>query len=586
MTNIHNRLKRVKRLTAALLLLLFAASLAPLPLLGGTLEIETDMPILVLEKISMEPAVAGGEFILGLSARNLTNNQGVNFAFSFIIKGEEDLGPFSLAPNQTTTFDRIEARETKTLYFTFLVDKEAQNKDYELMVTLNGQSGAQTNVSSGTIIKVPVTYDQTKPVLIVRSAEVNPVQPDVGDEFSVKLTLENLSKLTDARNIVLLLDGGDNFEIKDISNKKNIVKLDKGAQSVVTYRLQAKDTRTDNTVKLSLSYDYLAESSSSLEEIVNLPLDWNGGGSGTTPWVIVNKYTLSDERVLAGNTVTLQLYIENTNLRPVKNVKISLGVIKIEETSGSGTTSTSGGTVFSPVNSSNSFFIESIPGKTIIEKEVDLYVDPNASAKTYIVPVEIMYEDRSGKVLEIEEMVNIPVTQECKLNVISMTVPTEGFVGQPIMVMSEFVNIGKVALGNFMVRMDGDFQKENSTYYVGNMDIGYSDFYQAELIPDKPGTLEGKVVYSYIDNNNKDVEVEEPFTINITEMEPMMGADGKMGDFEGAPGRVGMGGSAGGFFSTLKTNWLPILLGVIMLGEGFLIWRMKRNNRNKEFLDE
>ena len=36
---------------------------------------------------------------------------------------------------------------------------------------------------------------------------------------------------------------------------------------------------------------------------------------GETPWVIVNKYTLSAERVLAGNTVTLSLFIENTNQR-------------------------------------------------------------------------------------------------------------------------------------------------------------------------------------------------------------------------------------------------------------------------------
>jgi hypothetical protein len=562
-------------------------SIAPLPLLAGTLGMETDLPIVVLEKVSMDPAVAGGEFTLGLSVRNLTDNQGVNFAFSFSLKGENTLEPFSLAPNQTTTFDRIEARETKTVYFTFLVDKEAQNKDYELMVSLNGKSPAQTNVSSGTMITVPVTYDQTKPVIVIRSAEVNPVQPDAGDEFSVNLTLENLSKTTDARNIVLLLGGGDNFEVKDVSNKKNVVKLDKGTQTVVSYRLQAKDTRADNTVKLNLSFDYLASDSSSIDETINLPLDWSGGGAGTTPWVIVNKYTLSDERVLAGNTVTLRLYIENTNLRPVKNVKISLGVIKIEETSGSTTTSTSGGTVFSPVNSSNSFYIDSIPGKSAIEKEVDLYVDPNASAKTYIVPVSIKYEDRGGKVLESEELVNIPVTQECKLNVISMTVPTDGFVGQPIMVMSEFVNVGKVMLGNFMVRMDGEFQKENSTYYVGNMEIGYSDFYQAELIPDKPGTLEGKVVFSYIDNNNKDVEVEEPFTINIMEqMAPMGGEVGKMGEFPDGKMPGGMGNSGGRFMASLKSNWLPVLLGLIMLGEGFFIWRMKRNNRNKEFLDE
>jgi hypothetical protein len=158
--------------------------------------------------------------------------------------------------------------------------------------------------------------------------------------------------------------------------------------------------------------------------------------------------------------------------------------------------------------------------------------------------------------------------------------------------MAEFVNVGKVSLGNFMVRLDGEFQKENSTYYVGNLDMGYNDFFQAMIIPDKEGMLEGKVVFSYIDNNNKDVEVEHPFSIDIKSMpEAMPGSEGEMGEMPGNGlnpsksfnGRVPQ---SGGFFSSLLSNWLTLLLSLVILVEGICIWRIRRNKRGEEFLDE
>ena len=556
---------------------------------AATIEIDTLDPVLIMEKTSAEQAVAGGEFTIGLSIRNISSNPGLDLKLSCKIKDEDSLEPFVLKPNQVTTIDKIEGKESRTVQLAFTVDESAQNKDYEMIINLDGKNAAfKETVHTSTTIVVPVTYDVTKPVLLVQSASVSPANPDLIEGFDVHLNIKNLSKTTDARNIVVLLEGNDNFEVMDISNRKNIIKLGKGEDTVITYRLRAKDTRSGNAVDIKISYDYLGSQTETVEESVNLPLPREDVGVGATPWVIVNKYTLSAERVLAGNTVTLKLYIENTNMRPVKNVKISLGVIKIEETSGSSSSTTTGGTVFSPVNSSNSFYIDNIPGKTIIAKDVDLYVDPNAVAKTYIVPVEIKYEDRAGKTLACEEMVNIPVTQECKLNVLSVQVPPIGAAGQPVQVMAEFVNIGKVALGNFMVTLEGDFQKENGTYYVGNLDIGFNDFFQGAVIPTQEGTLEGKIVFSYIDNNNKDVRVEEPFTIEVQNAPTgPAGPDGEMMK----PGEMGrpMPGkqvSGGGFFASVKKNWLSGLLGLMILVEGVYIIRLRKKRNSEEFFNE
>lgn len=560
------------------------------PLQAELVEIGSNYPLITMEKVSMEQAVAGSEFALTMDVRNISKNPGYKLNFEFKVKGNDDdegLYPFSLQSNQNTTIDQLNGMESRTITFTFAVDSEAQNKNYELIINLSGENVAfQRVVNTMTTVNVPVSYDITKPILIVKSVSLKPEVPQEDEEFTAEFQITNLSKSSEARNVTIHLEGTDNFEILDISNRRNLTKLDKGGTETLTYTLKAKEKKKDNTAKLKIAFDYAGNETENVEELINLPLPVSKTSLGETPWVIINKYTLSAERVLAGNTVTLRLFIENTNQREVKNAKISLGVIEIENSSGD---ITKGGTVFSPVNSSNSFFVESISGKTVIEKTIDLYVDPNATAKTYIVPIDIKYEDKDGETLTCEEQVNIPVTQECKLEILSVDLPTEGFIGQPIPVAAEFVNVGKVALGNFMVSMDGDFTKENTTYYVGNLDIGISDYYQGTIIPEAEGKIEGQLVFTYIDNNNKDVRVEKPFSIDIMpqagpmpgEGDVMMGPDGPI-----KPGMPMAGNSGGGIMNFIKTKWLNILLFVVILVEAICIIRIKRKKANGEFFDE
>ncbi len=584
--------RRTKILCLAVMILLLGLQglCQPDSLRAATINIDTIDPVILVEKISSEQAVAGGEFTMTLSLRNISNNPGFQLKLSFKIKDTDSLTPFTLKTTQATAIEQLDGNQNMTVMMTFAVDPTAQNKDYEMLVMLNGKNALmQDTVNAGINIKVPVTYDLTKPVLLVKTASVSPEQPNLSEGFDLCLTLGNLSKTTDARNILALLDGGDNFEVLDISNKKNMVMLGKNEEAPISYQLRAKDTKSGNSVKLKLSYDYHGDKSESVEETINLPLPQDEMSVGATPWVIVNKYLLSAEQVLAGNTVTLSLFIENTNQRPVKNVKISLGVIKIEESSGTTSTTTTGGTVFSPVNSSNSFYVDSIPGKTIIQKDVDLYVDPNAAAKTYIVPVEIKYEDRKGTTLTGDELVNIPVTQECKLQVLSLQTPPMGFLGQPVPVMAEFVNVGKVVLGNFMVSLEGDFQKENGSYYVGNLDMGVSDFFQGSVIPQSEGTLEGNLVFTYIDNNNKDVRIENPFTMEIQPASASPAGDENMelgGPLKPGMGMDGRPGASGGFIGQLKSKWPVILLGAVILLEGLYIWRLRRKKTSEDFFNE
>jgi hypothetical protein len=319
--------------------------------------------------------------------------------------------------------------------------------------------------------------------------------------------------------------------------------------------------------------DRIGNSYESSEKLGINVVDLYGSGIAGKPRVLISKYTLSDEKILAGNIVTLTLFIENTHTRAVQNIKTSLGVIKVEESNGSST----GGTVFSPVDGSNSFFIQQIPAHTTMEKSIDLYVDPNAAAKTYIVPITIEYEDQRANSYTAEEMVNIPVTQECKLQILSVEVPPNAFVGQPVYISAEFVNVGKVDLNNFIVILEGDFHKEQASYFVGNLQIGSSDFYQGVVYPEKEGTLSGTLIFSYIDNNNREVQVEEPFQFEVLGARPMEPFPG-----EGSPPMDQGPGERRSGFTRLLLYVIPIAAVAVA---AFLFWRRKKKKKDEEFLD-
>ncbi len=226
-----------------------------------------------------------------------------------------------------------------------------------------------------------------------------------------------------------------------------------------------------------------------------------------TPRVLLQNYTLSESSILAGDIFTLTLYVQNTSTREVRNLKISLATIPAED----GTS----GTVFSPVNSSNSFYVERIGAKSTYTKSITIFVDPNATTKTYLVPVEILYEDDRGESYTVSEMVNIPVLQESRLQVLGVEVPPTAIVGEATPVTAEFVNVGKVALKNVLVTVEGDFLKENASYFLATFEIGQSDFYQAYIIPEAEGLLEGKVTFRYLDYTNQEVVEEYPFSIEV-----------------------------------------------------------------------
>ena len=577
------KLKWEKIVGVLVLLLLLGACL---PAYGAVISVENSLlPVLTVEVSRQDQAIIGEEFSIVYLIKNISDKPAFNITYAFHVVGAADLYPFTVTP--PPVIDRLDPGASATLPVKVAIDRDAREKEYNIngiVSCLDATMSSPVNYSC--MSWVPISFTTVKPNLTVTELTVLEQDPDVKAGFTIRLGLKNSSLIYDLRNVLIQLEGGENFEIMEITNKKEILKISTNQTASVEFKLRAKENRTGNTIILSTSFNYIGGAMDDKREELFIPIgdeeEEEDTGNGKKPQVIIKRYSLSKDQVLAGDRIDLTLEIENTNIRPVKNVLINFGV----ESSTSDMGGASSSTVFAPVGSSNTFHVDEIRGKSVITNTITFAVDAGAMARTYIVPVTITYEDEKGLYdnLFIRDNVNIQVTQMAKLSVTSMTLPANATVGMPTPVMAEFVNSGKVELVDFTVRLEGDFEVMDASLYMAKMMIGATTSYTGMLIASTEGEKEGKLIISYLDNSNQEVVDEYPFMVSVMPMDDF-------GDF----GDPGMMFPEGGFtppeegestiIRILKGNWLAILLGLIIIILLIYIVRIKKKAK-EEFFDD
>ena len=592
--------KMIKKIVTCLLLAVFVLG-AALPAFaeenGSMTTDSNDEPIIYdtganplwsIESVELlTEAAIGQKFEVQIVARNIGSGDGFMPIIEFT-EDEKELKNFSVAGGGSTYdpgIEKVKSGDAYTFNVTLEVSanaREVEGQGYKLNAILksyNWNISGERMFSASKQFYVSPKYSLSSPTFVVRDVKFSPEVTADTEVTKATFYIENVSdaKARDVKISLLgkeLNDKGDrNIAIKDLSNVKLGYDVDGGQVIMVDYELELNAGRKDNEMTMTVDFNGAEKAQ---EIVVNLPLPLSNN-TGKVPKVIINKYTVSPSKAYAGSQVTLTLYIENTNEKDVRNIQISL---KVPENEGSSSnTVVSSGTVFSPVDSSNTFYIDSIPGKSIAKKEITMYVDSNATAKTYVVPVSINYESLDGEAYNAEDNVNIPVGQVSQIDVITQSVATEVMAGSPADFSIEFVNSGKVAVSNFKAYLKGDSPVfDNQVYYIGKFDVGATDSFSGSFIPDTVGELSGSMVLSYVTGDNEEVVSEYPFTVNVTEMvmpEPDPMDPGMMEPVEPS------------FAEKVKTHIKDIVLvGVIVVLAGVIIRDRRKKKKDEELLDE
>ncbi len=529
----------------------------------------------------------GGSLAVGFEIENISDVLARNVELN--ISGLAEAG-LALRNGTTTQKVRsIEAGKKTYLYYEMNVSNTAKFGSYELKTALSYESEFnKETIKEDTSVFVNIGGDASQSSqLIIQDLKFPSATLGVNNTFEVSFKLRNQGQSV-AKRIRATAKSEDPTGVVSRTVSEILVRdLAPGEEETVSYKFFTTKGGATKNYPINIKIEYFddftdTKEPKTVEQIAGVFLnnpDNAGDGKDakkSTPKLIIDKYEFAPKLPLAGNEFEMNLSFYNTNAKKaVKNIKIDL---TSQDTSKSDS-NTAGSSVFTPVDSSNTFYIGRIPPNGKVEKTIKMFVVPDATAKTYNITANFEYEDDENNEYKSSENIGVPVYQESKLDIDPINYQTNAMVGDNIPITCNFYNTGKVTLYNFKVTLTADNATvNNGTYYIGNFNPGGQDVYEGSIIPNEAGELKAKVKFTYEDSTGEVKEKEEELNITVEEAPPM--------DPNAGPDGMPMPDGAMGETPWFKKPLFYIPVALIILGAiGFVVFKKLKNKKKEKDLN-
>lgn len=421
--------------------------------------------------------------------------------------------------------------------------------------------------------------------LTVSSYKLDHTPVKEGEKFQLTLTVKNTGAIA-ATNILSVLDlsGAEGLSIRGETDTKTLGNLNAGATTTVTYPLQCLSKMTTDSYPIGIALSTNDTDSSTSK--IYLPItgtktsaDDTGEVGDSKPQLIIDSYDFGGKAVTGGQEFNLVMNVRNTGATAIDNCKMTVG-----SDTGNSDSDTTVGSVFTPSQSSNTFFIPSLKAGSSVTKEIALLPKADASPNSYGVIVNFSYDavvDGKRQTLTSDETITIPLAQPSRFEVGEPMLSDPFFAGEPGEVSIDYVNKGKSKVYNVSVELTGNFDTDEGSLYIGNLDSGISDTFEASVTPQQEGTLSGTATFSYEDASGTVTEVVKDFSSDVQPAEiPAMGPDGMM------PGKDGMPGDVPPQSGPNWKLWGTIAAGVVVLIVATVVFLKKRKAKKLRLLEE
>ncbi len=465
-------------------------------------------------KISKEPVKEGDSFTLSLTLENETK---IDLKDVKVSLDGLDSSKFVLDGGFSSQSVDINSGKKKTLTFPLVACGGIANVRESIPVkaeyrTGSGSAAAQSLTTSVIIECSPKSnassgkYDIS---MTDYSFSSNAVAS--GTKFTLSFTLANTSSadlsgrvtLTEVNGVKFAIDSGlsyANFDIKAGKSQSFSFPL-VGCDGIASIR---------EVIPLEINFGEIATTAYTTVTCVPAP----GAGTGETfaPAIIIENYDFGGEYVTGGTTFPLNLSIKNAGTSSmIENLKVTIS---------GGAGNGDNGVAFSPANSSNSFFIESLSPKATTQILIDLLPRADAKPDSYPVNVTFEYEYLTGgkraKAQTITETITIPLQQEDRFTINQPDYPESTGLGEMAYISASFINKGKSAVYNVTADFEGaDFTKSSGAYYIGNVESGSQEYYDVQVTPNAEGSVTGEIVVTYEDANGTQKEQRYPITMEV-----------------------------------------------------------------------
>jgi len=471
----------------------------------------------------------------------------------------------------TKSIRMIEAGGTQMISYQIATGPNATSEMKTLKATIVYGDGYGNEYTEETELYFEVEGLDTTGLSLAISDVKYPTSLKENQTFDVTFNVENTGKLDIAQTEVSV-EYPSGFVAKTPA-KKVVTDFKAGTTQNYSVKLMATSDLNAQNVDGWIKVSYYAkgdsaENKQTISEYLGFFIETAEEGSKTN--LIIDRYEYGDENVLAGEPYTLKLFIKNTsNSESTRNIKVTLS---------------SEDSVFTPVDSSSSFFINSIRPGAVYEHDIVLKTKIDASVKIYAMTVKMEYEDGSGNAYDATETpysetenLSIAVAQPVRLETADVVVPWEIYLGQPFYIEQEFYNMGKSTMYNTMVKLEGVESSEGS-YFVGNFDAGSSDYFSAQAYANEEGSYEGKLVYSFEDALGNVSTQEFPFSYTVQAPMEMNFDENPMGEEFPVEGDMEQG----------NNMTKPVIVGLLILAAivGGVIMRKRHKAKLQKALEE
>lgn len=310
------------------------------------------------------------------------------------------------------------------------------------------------------------------------------------------------------------------------------------------------------------------------------------------PKLIISNYSISPKTVEAGENFNLAFTLYNTNNKnTIYNLKVSIDQ-QLEaqpQASGENNALVSDGSVFTPVDTSNSFYVSALYPWNTTTKYANMRVNPNAAAGNYVIGLSLEYEDYEGNQYQTKESIGIPVVQRANVT-IGEVKHEELTAGGQTQVSVNIYNTGKDNLNTFMCDVIGKgFTIDNDRRFIGNFNSGTTETFTFNVTPESEGEVEGKIMLSYEDSAGNMHTQTKDFYADVTgtgvdDMEAGMVEDPETGEM--IPVDQGMDQDASQSGSLLSSPFLWIGLIIILALVVLLLRKRNKNKKDEELIIE
>lgn len=282
------------------------------------------------------------------------------------------------------------------------------------------------------------------------------------------------------------------------------------------------------------------------------------------PRIIVTGFETSPAQVLAGETFTLTIHVQNTS--KAANVTNVLFDMQAKE---EGKDAENTFAAFLPTSGSSSVYVDSIAPGASKDLVIEMSAKSDLAQKPYVLDVNMKYDAGDAFDLTDTASVSIPIYQEQRCETGDAEVmPTDITVGGQTNIMFDVYNTGKTTLYNVWVKFEGDSISGGDSF-LGTISSGSTGSVDAMVTGAAPTMDDGKIkaIVSYENESGVVTTMEKELELFVSEemmgdfSDPSMGMEGDMMGMEEMEG----GGSGNKFIPIIVIAAVVVLIAVIVV---------------------